>query len=151
MREDVVCIKFEGHLFKKGKYWPIFVPALDLHTQGKSKRDAMAMLKEVAELSVDREGFSVSVTLLDDDRVVLRTKRGDDDKHLVALMLKNQRAKYGLTIQEVANRLGVSKHAYAQYEQARAIPSITKIVEFINAMNNEAHITIDLMIEKKAA
>ena len=66
-------------------------------------------------------------------------------------MLKNQRAKYGLSLQEVADRLGVSKNAYAQYEQARAVPSITKVEEFIHAMSDRVHVVLDVLDEAKVA
>lgn len=146
-----MCIKFEGKLFKHGKYWPIMVPALGMSTQGLSRKDALFMLKDAIELSIYRKGFSVVVDLLPDNRVMVQTTRANDDRYLIALMLKNQRAKYGLSLQQVADRLGVSKHAYAQYEQARAIPSIAKIVEFITAMSKHAHVTLDLLDDAKAA
>lgn len=146
-----MCVKFEGKVFKDGKYWPIFVPALDIYTQGKSKKDAFSMIKEAVELSIDRKGFAVEVTPMPDNRFILRSKRIEDDKFLVAVMLKNQRAKYGLSISEVARRLGISKNAYAQYEQARSIPSITKVEEFIYAMSKQVHVVLDIIDEALAA
>lgn len=149
-----MCVKFEGKLFKDGRYWPVFIPALDIYTQGTSKKDAYAMIKEAVELSVDHEGFEVEVTPIPKNRFVLKTKNVenvDNDKYLMALLLKNQRGKYGLSISEVAKRLGISKNAYAQYEQARAIPSITKVEEFIHAMSNLVHVVLDVIDEKKAA
>ncbi|PIR20002.1 MAG: hypothetical protein COV45_08490 [Deltaproteobacteria bacterium CG11_big_fil_rev_8_21_14_0_20_47_16] len=146
-----MCIKFEGRVFKQGRYWPIDVPALNVHTQGKSRKDALFMIKDALEMIIDRKGFSVAVSLLPQNRVIVQTKNAADDKYLIARMLQGQRAKCGLSIQQVADRLGVSKHAYAQYEQARAIPSIAKIVEFISAMNKHAHVAIDLLNDAEAA
>lgn len=146
-----MCIKFEGKTFKHGKFWPISIPALGVYTQGLSKKDALFMLKDALELIVYRKGFSVRVGLLPGNRVIVQTERAEDDKHLIALLLKNQRAEHGLSIQEVANRLGVSKHAYAQYEQARATPGLSKIEEFISAMNKHVHVVLELVDESKAA
>jgi len=146
-----MCVKFEGKLFKEGKYWPVFVPAIDVYTQGRSKKDALAMIKEAVELLVDRKGFSVVIAPMPDKKFVLKAENTTDDKYLVALMLKNQRARYGLSTNEVARRLGISKNAYAQYEQARALPSITKIEEFIHAMSNRAHVVLDVIDEAKVA
>ena len=146
-----MCVKFEGKLLKEGKYWAVYVSALDVYTQGKSKKDALAMIKEAVELLVDRKGFHAAVNPLPDNQFVLRTKDADDDKYLIALMLKNQRAKYGLSLQEVANRLGVSKNAYAQYEQARAVPSITKMEEFIYAMSHNVHVVLGVLDETRVA
>ena len=146
-----MCVKFEGKLLKDGRYWAVCVPALDVYTQGKSKKDALAMIKEAVELTVDRKGFFVRVNPLPKNQFVLRAKEADDDKYLIALMLKNQRAKYGLSLQDVADRLGVSKNAYAQYEQARAIPSITKVEEFIHAMSRNVHVVLDVLDEARVA
>lgn len=142
-----MCVKFEGRVFKSGKYWPVTAPALGVTTQGKFKKDAYFMIKDAIELLVYRKGFSVRVVPLADDRFVLFTNTRTNDKYLVAMMLKNQRARAGLTIQDVADRLGVTKHAYAQYEQARALPSLTKIEEFLRAMNKKAHVVLEILEE----
>ncbi|MBI1909150.1 MAG: type II toxin-antitoxin system HicB family antitoxin [Deltaproteobacteria bacterium] len=146
-----MCVKFEGKLLKEGKYWAVCVPALDVYTQGKSKKDALAMIREAVELLVDRKKIAVTVNPLPDNQFVLRAKEADDDKYLIALMLKNQRAKHGLSLQEVADRLGVSKNAYAQYEQTRAVPSITKMEEFIHAMSHNVHVVLDVLDEARVA
>jgi len=146
-----MCVKFEGNVFKSGKYWPIEVPALYIITQGKSKRDAYSMIKEAVELHVNRPRFEVEVVPISEYKFILRAKKSEDDKYLVALLLKQQRAKYGLTAQEVARRLGITKHAYAQYEQARSLPSITKIEEFVYAMSHKAHFVVNVFEEPKAA
>lgn len=146
-----MCIKFEGKLSKEGKYWAVCVPAMDVYTQGKSKKGALAMIGEAVELLIDRKGFRASVNSLPNNQFVLRAKKAEDDKYLIALMLKNQRAKYGLSLQEVADRLGVSKNAYAQYEQARAVPSLTKVEEFIYAMSHNVHVVLGVLDETRVA
>jgi len=146
-----MCVKFEGNVYRSEKYWPIEVPALYIITQGKSRRDAYLMIKKAVELHVNRPHFEVEVVPLPGNKFILRAKRNEDDKYLVALLLKQQRAKYGLTTEEVARRLGITKHAYAQYEQARSVPSITKIEEFIYAMSHKAHFVVNIFEEPKAA
>ncbi|OGQ23239.1 MAG: hypothetical protein A3I05_04060 [Deltaproteobacteria bacterium RIFCSPLOWO2_02_FULL_44_10] len=145
-----MCVKFEGKVWKKGKYWAVSVPVLEVSTQGKSKKDALAMIQEAVELMVDHKGFAVHVNPLQKNQFILRSKNDGGDKYLLALMLKNQRAKYGLSLQEVADRLGVTKNAYAQYEQARAVPSITKVEEFISSMSRHVHVVLDLLDEEAA-
>jgi DNA-binding XRE family transcriptional regulator len=142
-----MCIKFEGSLFKDGKYWPVSVPLLAVCTQGKSKKNAYFMIKDAIELLVYRKGFKVRVVPVDSNRFVLFANSKTNDKYLVARMLQSQRAHAGLTIQQVADRLGVTKHAYAQYEQARALPSLTKIEEFLSAMNKKAHVVLEILEE----
>ena len=146
-----MCVKFEGRVTREGSHWAVYVPALDIYTQGKSRRDAMVMIKEAVVLILDKEGVDVAVSPLSGDRFIVHAKRPDDDRYLMALMLKNQRAKYGLSISQVASRLAISKNAYAQYEQARAVPSIAKVEAFIHAMSNRAHVVLDVLDEAMAA
>lgn len=146
-----MCIKFEGKLKKEEKYWAVWVSALDIYTQGKSKKDALAMIKDAVELLVDRQKFIVDVSPFPNHQFILHSKTSENDRYLIALMLKNQRAKYGLSISQVAHRLGISKNAYAQYEQARAVPSITKVEEFIHAMSEHVHVVLDVLDEALVA
>ena len=146
-----MCIKFEGKLWKTGRYWAIVIPTLDVASQGKSKKNALNMIQEAVELMVDRRGFAVKVTLLSKNQFALQANRAKDDRYLLALMLKNQRAKHGLSLRGIADRLGISKNAYAQYEQARAVPSITKVEEFIHVMSKQAHVVLDIINEALVA
>jgi DNA-binding XRE family transcriptional regulator/predicted RNase H-like HicB family nuclease len=146
-----MCVKFEGRLAKAGRYWPVEVPALDLATQGRSRSDALRMIREAITLLVDRPGFDVEILSIAERRFILKGKGAEDDKYLIAFLLKQQRAKYGLTIAEVARRLGITKHAYAQYEQARSLPSLPKIEEFVRAMSSRAHVVVGVTEEIRAA
>lgn len=146
-----MCVKFEGRVHKSGRHWLVAVPALDIMTQGKSKKDAYFMIKDAVELHVGRKGFEVEVAPLAGNTFILRTRKSADDNYLVALLLKQQRAKYGLSTAEVALRLGITKHAYAQYEQARSLPSLTKIEAFVFAMSKHAHVIVNVFEETKAA
>lgn len=62
----------------------------------------------------------------------------------VCLRLDNgQRVFLQIRLEDMAKKLGVrSKNAYAQYEQGRSQPSLTKIRQFLAAM----HLTLALDI-----
>lgn len=146
-----MCVKLEGKMCKDGRYWCIWVPAIYVYTQGRSKKDAYFMIKDAVELTVNRPGFEVVVVPLPNNRFIIHAKNSAHDKYLVARLLRYQRANYGLSISEVAKRLGITKHAYAQYEQARALPSITKVEEFIHAMSKHAHVVLDVIDDSEVA
>lgn len=146
-----MCVNFEGFVWKEGRLWPIEVPALDVITQGRTKKDAYSMMKEAVELLVDEKGFKVEVVPMKHDRFVLRAKRSEHDRCLVALLLKQQRARFGLSTNDVARKLGITKHAYAQYEQARSLPSLTRIQDFLSAMSDDAVFAINVLDSKGAA
>ena len=59
----------------------------------------------------------------------------DDAAALVAVMLRRQREKHGLSLSEVARRLGSrSKTSYARYEQGRSVPTVEKLFELLAAV-----------------
>ena len=54
---------------------------------------------------------------------------------LLALLLRRQRERQGMTLSEAAERLGqTSKNAYARYEQGRAMPSVEKLEQLLKAI-----------------
>lgn len=127
---------FNGKVWKEGKFWLVEVPALDVMTQGKSRKNALFMIGDAIEELVDERGFRVKVTLATGDEFIISA---NDLAPLVALMLKRQRARNGLSLSDMQKKLHTkSRNAYAQYEQGRSVPSIQKLVEFLAAMGQRA-------------
>lgn len=123
---------FHGNIWKEGKFWLVEVPALDVMTQGRSKKNALSMIRDAIEELVHEKGFRIKVTPSDGNTLILSA---NDVAPLVALMLKRQRAKNGLSLADMQERLHTkSRNAYAQYEQGRSVPSIQKLLEFFSAM-----------------
>ena len=125
-------LNFEVHLWKEGFWWLIEAPALDLMTQGKSRRDACAMLADAVESIIHRKGFQASVNMK--PRATEGTLTANLPELLIALLLRRQRQKHGLTLMDVARRLGSnSPNTFARYEQGRARPTIAKLLELLTA------------------
>jgi predicted transcriptional regulator len=54
---------------------------------------------------------------------------------LLALLLRRQRERQGLTLAEAAERLGQhSRNAYARYEQGRAMPTVEMVERLLKAI-----------------
>jgi predicted transcriptional regulator len=54
---------------------------------------------------------------------------------LLALLLRRQRERHGLTLAEAAARMGQrSKNAYARYEQGRSMPTVEKLEQLLSAI-----------------
>lgn len=135
-------IEFEGKVWKDpdSSWWLAEIFFLDVMTQGKTRKEALEMLKDaIKELIKDsfesskRKRFSVMIHLYEDQRIGL----GASDNALIfSLALKRQRMLSGSSIREVAQRLN-SKHpnAYARYEKAQAKPSLEKYAELLQAVN----------------
>ena len=126
---------FEGRVAKtKGnKFWEVEIPLLEVYTQGRSKKDALAMIKEAIELLVEKRGFRIEVIPGRGESFKVRSK---DTRTLISLLLERQRQVHGLSVREVAARMNSkSPNAYAQYEQGRVNPTLEKLNELLRAID----------------
>lgn len=133
-------MKFQGKLFKDGKFWLAEVPFLELMTQGKTRKECLKMV----------EDLFVSLTDSDVEINVQCTKAGDleigtnNSKVFIGLLLKRKRHLENLSIQQVVNNLGsTSKTAYARYEQGKTLPSFDKLEELLCAISPSSEIVIN--------
>jgi Helix-turn-helix len=138
-----------GKIAKEGAFWEVEVEAIGAWTQGRSRKEAMVMLVDVVQTMIDtelkRSGVKVTVTLLGSDGpssydVLVKAS---EPTLLGALVLKYQRTVRGLTLAEVAAKLGTAHHnAYASYEQGRRDPSLGKFSELLAAVAPEMTLTV---------
>lgn len=136
-------MKFEGKLQKNGGFWVIEVPALDVMTQGRTKKEAYTMMADALELLVDKKGFSIRVEPGEKDRFYVSSHQ---TKEFFALFLKRQRVRRSLTLSQVARHLGMkSLNAYAQYEQAKSEPSLSQIQKFLRTLRPNAKLVLTII------
>lgn len=125
----------EGRIFKVGRYWAAEAESLAVHTQGSSKKDAADMLKDAIETGADDYGIPLDVKVVHGEGNSVSVG-ADDNKAMLAFLLRRQRQINRLTTQDVAERMGSrSKTAYARYEQGKAEPSLSKLQELVAAIN----------------
>jgi predicted RNase H-like HicB family nuclease len=126
-------MRFKGRLWKDGGFWLVEVPALDVMTQGRTKREAVEMVADAIEGYVDRRGFKVDVFQGSNGDLEVGSK---DAAALTALFLRRRRQASGLTLAEVAERLGARSHnAYARYEQGKSVPTVEKLAQLLAAVD----------------
>lgn len=125
-------MRLAGRVWKEGRHWLAEVPLLDALTQGRTRAGALRMLADLVETMADRGGLAVQVFPGHGDELEIGTS---DVAALVAVMLRRQRERHGLSLAEVARRLGArSKTAYARYEQGNSVPSVEKLFELLAAV-----------------
>lgn len=133
-------MEIEGKIWKDGKFWFIEVPALDAMTQGKTRKEVLAMAEDLVfemarsyfEDEIDRD-FSVAIVDYKKNVVGITAS---NNKLLLALSLRRQREKSGSTVREASERLGSkSPNAYAQYERGKTSISVDKYEELLIAAN----------------
>ncbi len=126
-------MKIEGLLIKSKNWWAVEMPLPMIYTQGRTKKEALEMAKDAIEGVIGAAGFSVEVKLGDNNKFSVSAS---DDTLLMAFVLKQHRRAHGLSIREVAKRLG-SKYpnAYSQYERGKVKPSLDKFSKIMTAID----------------
>ena len=133
-------MRLSGKIFNGGKYWPIEVPLLGVFTQGKSRKDAYFMIADAIEELVNKPGFKISVFPGKDEYFEIAAS---DEAVLIAFLLRRERLRSGMTLEQVAERLGArSANAYARYEQGRTTPTIAKLSQLMSAVSPKGDVVI---------
>lgn len=127
-------MRFQGKVYKDGKFWLAEVPIFDAMTQGHSRKEALTMMADWFETLANCPDFCVNV---------YAGKKGEfeisasDMKVMIRLLLQRQRQISGLSLAAAAERLGAkSRNAYARYEQGASVPSIEKLDELLQAVSH---------------
>ena len=125
-------MRLAGRIWKEGRHWLVEVPMLDALTQGRSRGEALRMLADLVATMSPTPELHVAVLPGAGEDLELGVA---DVAALVAILLRRQREKHGLSLSEVARRLGArSKTAYARYEQGRSVPTVEKLFELLAAV-----------------
>ena len=124
---------FRGRIKKDGRFWLVEIPVFDAMTQGRTKREAFEMAKDLIETMADVKRFKV--TVYPSGRGETFDVGANNTGVLLALLLRRQRERQGLTLAEAAERLGQrSRNAYARYEQGKAMPTVEKMEQLLKAI-----------------
>ena len=134
-------MRFSGKVYKDGKFWLAEIPILDLMTQGRTKKEAYAMVADMLEAMVNKDGFKIQMYKGSENNFEVSSL---EPRHMVSLLLQRKREISGLSLAEVANRLGTtSRNTYARYEQGRSVPSVEKLNELLHAVCPKTDIVIN--------
>ena len=131
-------MRFPGRLKRDGKFWLVEIPAFDAVTQGRTKTEALGMAEDLIETMAGAKGFRATAYPIRGESFEIG---GNRLRVLLALLLRRQRERHGLTLAEAAERLGQrSKNAYARYEQGRSMPTVEKLEQLLKAIAPEQKI-----------
>jgi len=132
-------MELEGKIWKEGKWWIVEVPCLNVTSQGKTKKDALCMIKNaVFELMKSYfKGLSKNFDItVHDYKGESFGVTSNDSNLLLSFLLIRQREESGLSIRDVAKRLSSkSPNSYAQYERGTMNFSIVQYEKLMHAIN----------------
>ena len=133
-------MRFSGKIYKDGKFWLAEIPILDLMTQGRTKREAYEMVADMLDTMVNQKDFEITVFKGKKDTCEVGSS---DAKYFVRLLLQRKWELSGLSLAQVASRLGMSsRNTYARYEQGKSVPSVEKLNDLLRAVCPETDIVI---------
>jgi predicted RNase H-like HicB family nuclease len=134
-------MRFSGKVYKDGQFWLAEIPILDAMTQGHTRKEAFEMVADMLETMVNKEGFKIQI---------FKGNHGEfevgsiDYRAMISLLLIRKRELSGLSLSQVAERLGVSSpNAYARYEQGHSDPTIEKLNRLLSAVCPNTEIVIN--------
>lgn len=125
-------MRLNGRVYKDGRLWLAEVPMLDAMTQGRTRKEALAMVADLLETLVNSPGFAVQVH---PGRQGELEVSATEARRFVGLLLRRQRERNGLSLAEAAARLGArSSNAYARYERGTSVPTLDKLTQLLQAV-----------------
>ena len=88
-----------GQIRRSGRWWTADVPAAGVYTQGRTRKDARAMIADALESIIDHRGFKVRVGELGaaPDGAIDVIIEASKPSRLAAYVLRYQREKHGIS------------------------------------------------------
>jgi DNA-binding XRE family transcriptional regulator len=130
----------EGRIVRDGRWYLAEIPLLDGMTQSRTRKGALTMAADWVSILAPGGDVKVTARAITSDRFVIECH---PPEALIALALRRRREAAGLSLAEVAERIGAkSRNAYARYEQGAALPTITKLAELFRAVDPEHELAL---------
>ena len=133
-------MRFHGSVYRDGRFWLAEIPILDTMTQAHTRKEALAMVEDLLVTLANRPGFTVDVHAGKNDQFEISSP---DTRTMTSLLLRRQRERSGLSLAEVADRLGTkSRNTYARYERGTSAPTLEKLNELLNAVSPDRDLVL---------
>lgn len=140
-------MELEGKIWKEGKFWLVEVSALDVCTQGRTRKEALLMIKDaIFELMTSYFSsdtiHNLKLDIVEYSKNLIGIKTSNNNL-ILSFSLIRQREISRSTIREVADRLGsASPNAYAQYERGKMSISLNQYERLLRAANPKRPLTL---------
>lgn len=132
-------MRIEGKMTHSGRWWAVEVPALDIYTQARTKKEAHAMVKDAIEC-IDDYKFEVDVYPGKGNTFEV----GSDSPLWLSFILRRLRSAKRLSLSEVAELNNEkSRNTYARYERGVVIPNAAKFTRLIKALDGRLVLRCD--------
>ena len=138
-------MRFAGELYRDGSFWLAEVPVFEAITEGDTPEEALTMIEDWFESMVEAPGFAARAHRVGGARFEISASNLGP---MISLLLLRQRQRSGLSLAEVAERLGAkSRNAYARYERGDSVPSVEKLDELLRAVSEGSDLLVGVSSE----
>lgn len=128
-------MKLLGNYYKDGNFWISEIPFISLMDQGKTKASSLKMIKSAIEELMKESKLKCEIVDIGSGRFVLSSK---DVKLLTCFVLKRIREAQGLSMREVATKLGLKSHTeYARHESGLTAMTVETFNRYIEALTDK--------------
>lgn len=122
-------MQIRGTMVRVGKVWAVECPALCARTEGKSKPDALVMMKDWVRAMLDDEAYEFDIAMVGRDEFAMTFA---DPRRVLALALRQHRELAGKTMQDVADELKLaSRSSVKQVESGKNEISLSKLIDML--------------------
>ena len=128
-------MKIEGKIHKTKNWWAVEVPLLLINSQGKTKKEALAMIKDAIEVTMDEPGVKIAIEADGAPNSSFYVTSNKINK-LIGFMLRQNRLANGITYEKIASRLKVSSPTdFRRYESGQIDhPSLDKVEKYLKLL-----------------
>ena len=88
-------MRYQGKVYKDGKFWLAEISILDAMTQGCTRKEVLSMVEDLLETLANRPGFTVNVHPGKHGNFEISSP---DTRTMISLMLRRQRESSGLSL-----------------------------------------------------
>lgn len=133
-------MELEGKIWKDGKFWLVEVAAIDVCTQGRTRKEALMMIQDaifelMTEYFKNVEAKDIIIEILDHEKNIIGV-RASNNNLMLSFSLIRQREISKSTVREAAERLGSkSPNAYSQYERGKMRITLDQYERLLQAAN----------------
>lgn len=140
-------MKVFGEIAKEGNIWVVDVPLFDGRTQGRTRKEALLMAQDMVRSMLDDASFPIEGRYTSMFYFDLQSPKSTE---LIALALKRQRQKHGLSAEQVAAKIGHrSPKAYLRIENGKSIPTCRMLERLFYAMGESENLGLALYLNAR--
>jgi predicted RNase H-like HicB family nuclease len=139
-------MRFAGRVYRDGSFWLAEIPVFEAMSEGHTREEALSMIEDWFESMIDEQGFMVKAHRVGETRIEISASGLGP---MISLLLQRQRQRSGLSLAEVAERLGArSRNAYARYERGHSVPSVEKLDELLQAVSEDGDLVVGMSSQR---